>query len=257
MKLLVLFLLLLSGGTALADIDPTRVAGIDRIADAHLPGDTRLVDQDGNPARLGDYFGGPPLLFAAVQFNCPNLCGVTLDGLFAGLAGAGLVIGRDYRVVVMSIDPHEGPAEARKSLSGLAERWAIDPHAVHFLSGPAPVIETVGRAMGIRSGWDEEHRQFAHITAVAVTTPAGRLSRWLMGVQFDPRALRLGLVQASGGKVGTLGEQVLLLCYGYDPIHGRYAWVAQRMLEISGAATVAGFFLFLWLTHRQERRRAR
>lgn len=240
-----------------AFFDPITQAGIDRIDDAHLPGEARFLDQAGLPVRLADYFGGPPILFAAVQYDCPNLCGVTLDGLFAGLAGGGLVGGRDYRLLVISIDSREGPAEAAKALAGLTARWDVGPNAVHFLSGSRPEITAATGALGIRSAWDQDHGQFAHISAVAVLTPQGRLARWLMGVQFDPRTLRLGLVEAGEGKIGLLREQMLLLCYGYDPVHGRYGWVVQRLLEVGGAVTVGGLLLYLWSAYRRERRGTR
>ncbi len=248
---LILLATVAAAGTA---FDATTEAGIDKIADAHLPGDAPFVDQTGKQARFDNYFGGPPLVFAAVQYHCPNLCGLTLDGLFGGLAGAGLVAGRDYLVVVMGIDPREGPAEASNTLSKLSGRWAIDQSAVHFLSGSAAAITRASGAMGLRSGWDDEHQQFAHIAAVGLVTPDGRLARWMTGVQFDPRSLRLGLVEAGKGKVGTFKDQVLLLCYGFDPIHGRYGWVVQRLLEVIGSATLGGLGLFVWLATRRERR---
>ena len=251
-RLLVL-LLVLSRAAAAADFDALAAAGIDRLPAAHLPGEVGLVDQDGQPVRLSSELGGAPLVFAAVQYQCPNLCGLTLDGLFAGLAGAGLAAGRDYRVVVVGIDPAEGPAEAARLFDRLSARWSIDRGAAQFLTGDAGGLQQVAAAMGMRSGWDAEHRQFAHVSAVALVTPEGRLSRWLMGVQFDPRQLRLGLVEAGGGKIGSLGDQVLLLCYGFDPVHGRYGWVVQPLLAAGGVGTLAGLLLVLWPAGRWRR----
>jgi protein SCO1 len=245
---------LLLAGPARATFDPIAEAGVDRLPDARLPGAVQLLDQAGRPVRLAELFGGPPLVFAPVVYRCPNLCGITLDGLFAGLAGAGLRAGRDYRVVAVGIDPRESPADAAGVFGRLALRWGIPADAVQFMTGPAAGLGAVMSAMGVRSGWDAEHQQYAHISAAAVTTPDGRLSRWLMGVQFDPRTLRLALVEAGHGKVGTLGDQVLLLCYGYDPVRGRYGWLVQRILQAGGAATLGGLALFLWLSFRRQRR---
>ncbi len=254
--LLCLSVLALRSTPGQASVDPAMDVGIDKVADPHLPRDARLVDQAGRPVRLGDYFGGPPLLFAAVQYNCPNLCGIVLDGLFGALAGSGLIAGRDYQMVAMSIDQREGPAVASRRLSGLAGRWAIDEKAVHFLTGSASVIARVSHDMGIRDAWDAEHWQFAHVSAIAITTPDGRLARWLSDVEFDPRALRSGLRDAGRGKVGRLRAQVLLLCYGFAPIHGRYGWVVRDLLDLCGAATVGGLAFYLWRSVRSERRGA-
>jgi protein SCO1/2 len=249
MTRLLLMILLLWALPAQAAFDPFTDAGIDRIKDAHLPGEAAMVDQNGEPLRLQALFGGPPLLFAAVAYTCPNLCGLTLDGLFAGLAGAGLTAGKDYQLVVVGLDPRDGPDQAAAMLGLLQHRWHSEPSALHFLSGPEGAAVT--QAMGFRAGYDPEHQQFAHISAVAAVTAQGRLSAWLMGVQFDPRALRLALVKAGEGRVGTLGDQALLLCYGYDPVHGRYGWLVERMLKVGGVVTLLGLFGTLgWLWRR-------
>jgi protein SCO1 len=250
-ELLLSLALLLLAAPAPAAFDPLAEAGIERLPDARLPAEAGLFDETGRPVRLGDYFGGPPLLVAAVSYDCPNLCGLTLDGLFGGLAGTGLSAGRDYRLLVVGIDPREGPVQAARLKGELGRRRDLDWAGVHFLTGPA---EAVARSMGIRAGWDEEHRQFAHVSAVAVTTPDGRLSRWLMGVAFEPRTLRLGLAEAGNGKVGTLGDQVMLLCYGYDPMQGRYGWVVPRLLMAGGGATIGGLAIFILAGRRRGRR---
>lgn len=226
---------------------------------AEVPADVSFVDEFGDPVTIGSFLGEKPVLLVPVYYTCPNLCGVTLAGLFSGLEDMPLEPGSHYRVVAVSIDPREGPAEAAQAK---ADALKLFPHrngdaAFHFLTGHPQGIERVMDAIGFQYGWDEEIQQYAHAAAVAVLSPQGRVARWLYGVQYEPLDLRLALTEAGRGAVGGISEQLLLLCYHYDPMTGRYGSLIQGSLRIGGLLTVAALGGFIGMSLYRERARAR
>jgi protein SCO1/2 len=236
--------------------DPFAAAGIDQRPGAVLPRDARFVDDDGRPVRLGDFLGAKPVLLAPVYYTCPNLCGVTLAGLFTGLGELGWRPGDAFEVVAVSIDPNETPADAAKVKAEVLKRYGRNGEAaeVHFLTGNADAIAKVTDTIGFNYAWDDRIQQYAHVAAVSVVTPQGTLARWLYGVQYRPTDLRLALVDAGQGKIGSFADQLLLLCYHYDPVTGRYGSIIQGALRIGGLGTLAGLGTFIVLSLRRERR---
>jgi protein SCO1 len=234
-----LFLMLLAVGPASA-FDAFSVAGIDQRPGARVPLDLTFRDERGAPVTLRTLGQGKPVLLAPVLHNCPNICGVTLSGLIEAVRAQSFAAGRDFVIVAFGIDPREGQAEAAKSLSDLRRVFSKLPaNGIHALTGDASSIRTVTDALGYRYGWDARIGQYAHIALVAVLTPDGRLSRWLYGIAPTPTDLRLALTEAGQGKLGTWGDQLLLLCYHYDPETGRYDSLIWRLLQIGGGITVA------------------
>ncbi|MBL8659286.1 MAG: SCO family protein [Rhodospirillales bacterium] len=246
-------------GRAQQTFDPFAAAKIEQRPGAAVPAGAMFVDDEGQPVRLGDYFGRKPVLLAPVYYTCPNLCGVTLSGLFTGLRSLGWTPGEAFEVVAISIDPGETPADAAKAKSEALRILGRDGagNGVHFLTGDKAAIAAVTDAIGFRFAWDDRIQQFAHVAAVAVVAPNGILARWLYGVQYQPTDLRLALTDAGQGKVGSLSDQLLLLCYHYDPVTGRYGSIIQGSLRAGGLATFAALAGFIVVALRRERRERR
>lgn len=258
LKAMLLAMLLFPTGPASA-IDPFAV-GFQPPDDARLPGEAALVDHNGAPMRLEELIGGPPLILAPVYYTCPNICGVTLDGLFDALGHVPLQPGRDFRVLTLSIHPEEGSEEARAARREALARFSgeLPGDAVRFLTGSEAEIAAVMQAVGFGYRWDPERQEFAHPAGVIVATGDGRVARWLPGVAFQPSDLRLAVLEAGEGRVGSLTDRLLLLCYHYDPASGQYNSIVQGSLQIAGTVTVlalAGFIGHGLLRDRAARHR--
>ncbi|WP_300779222.1 SCO family protein [Enhydrobacter sp.] len=241
-------------GSALA-FDAFQATGIDRRAGATLPLDLAFQDESGRPTTLRQAGHGKPIVLAPVVHRCPNICGLTLAGLAQTAAGQKFVAGRDFTIVAFGIDPREGPADARQSLDKLRQSFPSLRHGILGFTGTERDIKSITDRLGYRYGWDDDLQQYAHIAAVAVLTPDGRLSRWLYGIAPDPVDLRLALTEAGNGKIGTWGDQLLLLCYHYDPQTGRYGSLIWTALRIGGAITVVAAGGLIGLAILRERRR--
>jgi protein SCO1 len=230
--------------------------GIDQRLDAPLPLDTAVRDEAGRPARLGDYFGKRPVILAFVYYNCPMLCTQVLNGLVGSLNVMSLDAGTDFDVVAVSFDARDTPAMASAKKAAYLPRYKRPNSADgwHFLTADAAAIEKLTKAAGFRFRYDEKLDQFAHASAVMVVTPDGRLARYFYGIEYAPRDLRLGIVEASAGKIGTPVDQILLYCFHYDPSSGKYGWVVVRMIRLAGLATLAILAFAIW---RMSRRRPR
>jgi protein SCO1 len=223
---------------------------IDQKLDASIPLSLTFRDEHGSAVELGRYFTGKPVILTLVYYNCPMLCTQVLNGLDRSMKLMTLDLGKDYNVVTVSIDPTERPvlAEAKQALyAGMYGR----PGALagwHFLTGDEPQIRTLANAVGFRYAYDPDSKQYAHASAIMVLTPEGKISRYFYGVTYPERDLRLGLVQASEGKIGTPVDQILLFCYHYDPHTGKYGLLISRLIEISGLLTVLiGGLLLIFL----------
>lgn len=230
--------------------------GIDQRLNEPLPLDLPLKDESGRPVRLGNYFGQRPVILALVYYNCPMLCTQVLNGLVGALNVMSLDAGTDFDVVAVSFDARETPEMAAAKKDAYLTRYKRPNAAAgwHFLTGDAAAIERLTKAAGFRFRYDKERDQFAHASAVMVATPAGRLARYFYGIEYAPRDLRLGIVEASAGRVGTPVDQVLLYCFHYDPASGKYGAVIVNIIRLAGAATVVLIGLSLWV---MSRRRAR
>ena len=213
--------------------------GIEQNLNQQIPPDLPFRDETGKNVRLGDYFGKRPLILNLVYYQCPMLCGEVLSSLASALRILKLDVGKDFDVLTVSFDPHETPDLAAKrrpiikryGRTGAADGW-------HFLTGPEASIAALTKAAGFQYQYDAKTGQFAHVTAIMVLTPQGKIAQYYYGVDYAPKDLRLGLVQASDNKIGNIVDQVLLYCYHYDPTTGKYGAIITRMLRLSALATI-------------------
>lgn len=214
--------------------------GIDQRLNQSIPLDLMFRDEDGRTVALGQFFGQKPVILTLVYYNCPMLCTQVLNGVESSLKELSTDIGNQYDVVTISIDPTESHvlAKTKKEMyvgmygrPGAAQGW-------HFLTGDEPQIKQLADAVGFRYAYDPDTKQFAHASAIMLLTPEGKISRYFYGIQYPTRDLRLGLVEASEGKIGTPVDQVLLFCYHYDPATGKYGLLISHVIQIGGALTV-------------------
>jgi protein SCO1/2 len=211
-------------------------------------------DEAGHPVELAGFFGRRPVLLVLAYYHCPMLCDLVLQGVASSLKPLSLEPGRDFDVVVASIDPHETPALAAAKKQEIVARYGRPATAGgwHFLTGPQPSIDRLANAVGFRYVYDPQRNQFAHAAGIVIVTPAGRVSRYLFGVEFPARDVRLGLIESAGGKIGGVVDQVLLYCFHYDPEIGRYSAVTMHIVRLAGLATVIGIVLLIVLLRRRE-----
>lgn len=256
--ILVLLLMLALPVSATEHFDPFSAAGIDttRIGES-VAMQAQFTDQQGRTVRIGDLLNGRPTLLIPLYFRCPNVCGAALSTLFSQLAHQPYRVGRDFQVIAFSFDPREDVSAAREELDKLTQHWpalATEP-GLHLLTASAEASQALAQSLGFGYRFDEQQQQYAHSSAVAVLTGDGRLSRWLYGLGYQDDDLRLALTEAGQGKLGTLTEQLLLLCYHYDPQSGTYNSRIMLWLQIAGVATTLGMGLFIGLALRRDRRR--
>ena len=221
--------------------------GIEQHLDEQIPPDLSFRDETGKPVRLGDYFGKKPMILNLVYYNCPMLCGEVLSGLESALRVLKFDVGKEFDVLTVSFDPRETPDMATKKKAEFLKRYgrAGAAEGWHFLTGPQESIDALTKAAGFQYQYDPKTGQFAHATAIMVLTPEGKIAQYYYGVEYAPKDLRLGLIQASQNKIGTLADQVLLYCYHYDPTTGKYGAIISRVLKLSGLATMLGLGILM------------
>ena len=228
--------------------------GIDQRLGDQVPRDLFFRDETGNPVRLGVYFDGKPVILALVYFQCPMLCTQVLNGLLSSLRALSFDVGDEFEVLAVSFDPGETPilAAAKKDeyirsygRVGGADGW-------HFLTGTPAAIDRLTSAVGFRYKYNPETQQFAHASGIIVLTPGGKIARYYLGIEYPPRDLRLGLVEASSGKIGSPVDQILLYCFQYDPATGRYSLAILNVVRIAGIATLLGLGTLIAVLLRRE-----
>jgi len=243
------------GLTASAMPPALREIGFDQNLDQQLPLDASFLDETGRAVRLGDYFGSRPVILAFVYYDCPMLCTMVLNALTSTVSTLSLDAGKDFEIVVISFDPRETPAIAAARKASYVDRYRRPgtESGWHLLTGEQDSIARVTKAAGFRYVWDNDTKQFAHPTGIIVTTPEGRPARYLFGLEYGPRDVRLALVEASQGRIGSRVDSFLLYCYHYDPMTGRYGLVIMRGLRLAGAATVFALITFVFVMVKRER----
>jgi protein SCO1 len=235
--------------------------GIEQHLDAQVPPDLAFVDDSGRTVHLGDYFGNKPVILHLVYYNCTMLCGEVLAGLAGALKAVKFDVGKEFDIVTVSFNPKETPDLAAAKKKDYVARYGR-PGATngwHFLTGSADSINALTRAVGFQYQYDPKIQQYAHATAIMVLTPQGHISRYFYGVEFPPKDLRMGLVEASEGKIGNAVDQVLLYCYHYDPATGKYGAIVSNILRLGAGVTIlllGGLLLILFRLEKMAPRRS-
>lgn len=228
--------------------------GIDQKLNAQVPLETILQDENGAKVRLGQYFTGKPVILALVYYACPMLCNMVLNGAVSSMQQMSLEPGNDYEFVVVSFDERETPPLAKAKKDNYVRKYIESKRpnpadGMHFLTGNAVAVRKVAEAVGFHYAWDSMTNQFVHASGIMVLTPQGRVSKYFYGIKYEPRDLRLGLVDASNQRIGTPVDKILLYCYHYDPATGKYGVVVMNVLRVAAAGTVftLGLFMLIWI----------
>lgn len=231
--------------------------GIDQRLDEQLPLDLVFADEQGRQVKLQEYFGAKPVVLALVYYECPMLCTQVLNGLLKTLRMISFDAGAQFEVLAVSFDPDETPqlAAAKKAEYLKAYNRPGAEAGWHFLTGAQDQIDRLTQAVGFRYQYDERSGQYIHAAGIVVLTPSGRLARYFYGVEFSPKDVRLGLIEAADERIGNPVDQFLLLCFHYDPASGKYTLAIMNTLRAAGALTVAALGIFIAMTLRRERRR--
>ena len=229
--------------------------GIEQHLDQQIPADLTFRDESGKTVRLGDYFGKRPMILNLVYYNCPMLCGEVLSGLTSALRVLRFDLGREFEVITVSFDPRETPQIAAEKKKQYLERYGRKgaEQGWHFLTGQQDAITALTKSAGFQYEYDAKTNQFAHTTAIMVLTPRGKIAQYYYGVEYAPKDLRLGLIEASQNKIGNLVDQVLLYCYHYDPATGRYGAVIMRVVRLAGLATILSLGAFVVIMFRRDK----
>jgi protein SCO1/2 len=227
---------------------------IDQRIGSQVPSDIPFVDETGRPVQIGDYYGKRPVVLALVYYECPMLCTQVLNGLVSALGVLNFEAGREFDVVAVSFNPKEGPGLASQKKASYIERYGR-PQAAggwHFLTGTQESITRLTDAVGFKYEYDPKIEQFAHGAAIELLTPKGTIAKYYYGIEFSPRDLRLGIIEASDEHIGTVIDDVLLFCYHYDPSSGKYGASVLGIVRAGGIATVLAFAIFLTVSLRRD-----
>lgn len=232
-----------------------RNVGLEQHLGQQIPLDLIFNDETGQAVQLRQYFGSKPVILALVYFQCPMLCNEVQAGLTGALNGiVRFNVGRDFNVLTVSFDPRDTPKDAardkktylsRYRRAGAAEGW-------HYLTGRKDQIDALAEAVGFRYAWDEKAQQFAHASGIMLLTPDGKLTQYYYGIQYYPRDIQLGLIEASQGKIGNLADEVLLYCFHYDPTQARYSAAIFNILRLTAATAVLLLGGFMFVMFRRD-----
>lgn len=241
-------------------LEPPELQGVDvveHLGDS-LPLDLTFVDDRGEKVALRQYFDKErPVILTLVYYNCPMLCNLVLNGLVEGLRGLEWAPGKEFDIVTVSIDPREGPDLAAKKKANYLQDLG-NPEAGkgwHFLTGEREHIQQLAGAVGFQYRYDPSQMQYAHGAAIFLVSPEGKLMRYLYGIQFPPDQLKLGLVEAGQGKIGSVVDRFLLRCFHYDPASRKYGVYVWGVMRLGGGLTVLVIATMLIIFWRRERRR--
>jgi protein SCO1 len=234
---------------------PVKDVGLDQKLGESIPLDLVFRDEAGKAVRLSQYFGKRPVILSLVYFNCPMLCGMTTDGLVRSVRALRFEPGTDYEILSVSFDPKETPEMASEKKRGVMAQYGrkSGPLGWHFLTGDAASVAALTSAVGFRYVWDAEQKQFAHATGVTLLTPQGRIARVFFGIEYPAKDLRLALIEASEERIGSVVDQLLLLCFHYDPKAGRYTATVRNLVRGGAALTLAALAGFVLIMLRRER----
>jgi protein SCO1/2 len=231
--------------------------GIDQKLNAQVPLDLAFRDENGRVVKLGDYFGRKPVVLALVYYECPMLCTQVLNGAVGAFKTLNFTAGKEFDVVTISFNPKDTTQLAAQKKTTYIAKYGRPEAASgwHFLTGDQPEIDALAQAVGFRYVYDEASDQYVHASAIMVLTPQGKLSKYFYGIEYPPRDLRMGLIEASDGKIGNPVDQILLYCYHYDPSSGRYSMIVMNVLRLAGLLTIVVIGGFVAVMVSRDRRK--
>jgi len=230
--------------------------GIDQKLGVQVDPNISFRDESGNMVRLGDFLGKRPVILTPVYYECPMLCSMLLNGLVQVMHVMPFVPGKEFEIVTFSIDPNEEPKLAKEKKHHYVRDYGKPQAAAgwHFLTGGSDSIHELTDEIGFRFTYDTYTKQWAHTSGIVLLTPSGTVSRYFYGIEYDPRDLKLGLVEASSGKIGSFVDHVLLYCFQYNPTTGRYSVAVMRVLR--SAALISVFLIFIFILFGSRKRLA-
>ena len=229
--------------------------GITEQLGAYINLDTSFVDQNGKNISLKNYFKGDvPVVLALVYYSCPSLCNLLLNGLKDTLSRLDWKVGEKFRIVTVSFDPEETYELAAKKRETYLQSLNLPANTDwHFLTGQEENIKRLTETIGFSYKYDKSQMQYAHSAAIYILTPEGKISRYLFGIMFEPRDLKLSLLEASEGKVGNFVDRMIMFCYHYDPQGRKYSLYSIRLMRVAGYVTVLSLAVFLFFLSRRKR----
>jgi len=235
-----------------------RNVGIDQKLNAQIPLDIAFKNEAGEIIQLNEYFGEKPVILSLVYYECPMLCGMILNGLVSSLRVMNFDVGDQFNVLAVSFDHEETPALAAEKKRAYIHRYDRigSEDGWHFLTGDENSIKKLTESVGFRYVYDAEKDQYAHASGIMILTPEGRVSRYYYGIEYSPKDMRLGLIEASENKIGSVVDQVLLYCFHYDPITGKYGLVIMNVIRLAGIVTVFAIGSFMLVMFRRDRKRS-
>ncbi|MGC8785367.1 MAG: SCO family protein [Armatimonadota bacterium] len=238
------------------NVNLSRDISIEQKLNEQVPLDLTFRDETGKTVQLRQYFGRKPVLLTLVYYECPSLCGLVLQGLLKSLRVLNYTPGDQFEIVTVSISPKETPAlAAAKKQNFLKEYGRLEAaKGWHFLTGEEPQIRQLADAVGFRYVYDPKSGQYAHAAGVMLLTPTGKVSRYFYGIEYSPRDLRMGIIDASQGKVGSPVEKIILFCYQYDPTTGKYSLAIIRIVQIASVFIVLVLGGFMSVQIYREKR---
>jgi protein SCO1/2 len=232
----------------------TAKAGLDQQLNAQVPLNLTFRDEHGTAVRLENHFGLKPLLLVLAYYECPNLCTLVLNALLQSAQDLKFDAGREYQILIVSIDPHESPALAAAKKQIYVQRYGRPgtENGWHFLTGDEASIRQLAQSIGYRFVYDPQTRQFAHPSVLTVLTPMGKISRYFAGIEYPAKEVRFALIEASNSRIGSLTDQLFLLCFHYNPATGKYGLVVTRVIQFGGISTVLALGSLITLMIRRE-----
>jgi protein SCO1 len=236
--------------------------GVVQRLNEQVPLDLTFTDDSGKQVQLASYFGRKPAILALVYYQCPMLCSEELNGLTGALQMVNFVPGKDFDIIIVSIDPSEGTDLAASKKRSYLHRYGHPETADgwHFMTGTQANIDALTKAVGFGyvkiPGPDDKLTQFAHASSIQIVTPQGKLAQYYMGVEYSPKDIRLGLVEASSNHIGSPVDNILTYCYHYDPTTNKHSLIVARVVQMGGAMTVILLGGFMWIMFRRDYRQA-
>jgi protein SCO1/2 len=231
--------------------------GIQQKLDEQIPLDTEFKNEDGQIVKIGDYVGKRPVVLALVYYECPMLCSEVLNGLTGSIKGLNFNVGKEFDVVAISFDARENekPGIAKNKKESYVKRYAREgsENGWHFLTGNQDSIDKITKAVGFSYSWDEQTQQFAHAGAIMILTPEGKLSKYLYGVDYAPKDVKLAIMESSENKIGNPVDQLMLYCFHYNPATGKYGLAILNVIRLGGVLTLLGMGAMIFVFWRRNK----